>query len=37
MCITSTNVQGHTFPPVPENCSGIGWNLMIPARVERSP
>ncbi|MDX2705049.1 hypothetical protein ACFYYN_41810 [Streptomyces sp. NPDC001902] len=35
--ITSTNVQGHTFPPVPENCSGVGWNLLMPARAERSP
>ncbi|WSD65781.1 hypothetical protein OIE69_43530 (plasmid) [Actinacidiphila glaucinigra] len=34
---TSTDVQGHTFPPVPQECSGVGWNLLMPARAERSP
>ncbi|MDX2703637.1 hypothetical protein PV350_12295 [Streptomyces sp. PA03-6a] len=34
---TSTDVEGHTFPPVPKDCSGIGWNLLIPAHAERSP
>ncbi|MFF7213812.1 hypothetical protein ACFZAU_25275 [Streptomyces sp. NPDC008238] len=34
---TSTDVRGHTFPPVPKQCSGIGWNLMIPAHAEQSP
>jgi hypothetical protein len=27
---TSTDVKGHTFPPPPESCSGIGWNLKEP-------
>jgi hypothetical protein len=24
---TSTDVRGHAFPPPPNGCSGIGWNL----------
>jgi hypothetical protein len=27
LAFTSTDVKGHTFPPPPEACSGIGWNL----------
>ncbi|SNT34616.1 hypothetical protein SAMN05216252_121136 [Actinacidiphila glaucinigra] len=34
---TSTDVLGHTFPPVPHECSGVGWNLLTPAHAERSP
>ncbi|MEU4094485.1 hypothetical protein [Streptomyces sp. NPDC026673] len=34
---TSTDVHGHTFPPVPQECSGVGWNLLAPAHAERSP
>lgn len=29
---TSTDVQGHSFPPVPQ----VGWNLLMPAYAERS-
>ncbi|MCF3960131.1 hypothetical protein [Streptomyces fuscigenes] len=24
---TNTDVTGKTFPPPPEDCSGVGWNL----------
>jgi hypothetical protein len=26
-CGHSTNVRGHTFPPLPEGCKGGGWRL----------
>lgn len=33
----NVDVLGHTFPPVPRDCSGIGWHLLTPAHAERSP
>lgn len=27
---TSTDVKGHTFPPPPSGCSGVGWSLKEP-------
>ncbi|MFF7216369.1 hypothetical protein ACFZAU_38545 [Streptomyces sp. NPDC008238] len=33
----STDVQGHAFPPVPKDCSGIGWNLLISAHAKDRP
>ncbi|MFG2833333.1 hypothetical protein ACGFWI_38945 [Streptomyces sp. NPDC048434] len=27
----STNVKNHTFPPLPEDCSGGAWALKDPA------
>jgi len=35
--LMSTDVKGHIFPPVPKSCSGIGWNLLTPAHLERNP
>ncbi|WP_406261763.1 hypothetical protein OH779_05905 [Actinacidiphila glaucinigra] len=34
---TGTGVLGHTFPPVPKGCSGVGWHLSAPAHAECSP
>ncbi|MEU6328817.1 hypothetical protein ABZ851_16310 [Streptomyces sp. NPDC047049] len=28
---TSTNVKDHTFPPLPEDCSGGAWIMKDPA------
>lgn len=30
----STDVKGHPFPPVPEDCSGATWKLQTPAHPE---
>jgi hypothetical protein len=34
---TTTDVRGHTFPPVPAGCPGVYWRLLTPVHTERSP
>jgi hypothetical protein len=35
----TTNVKGHTFPPMQDGCSGKGWKLATktPSSADRPP